>query len=200
MEVIEEYLILHQMVLLQLIKNNSGQTILEAVIALGALLLILSASAVAIVTSVNNATFTRNQNQANKLAQAGIEEMRNLRNTNYTDFKARATGSPTYCMGQTPLGSSPVLVPATSSVGQKCEEAAYQVKPDANTNYTFARTVKFIENDTSECILKDDPAIPGGSDLFGTKVRVTVKWTSGRCQGTPYCHSSYVESCFFPPL
>lgn len=176
---------------LPLIKNSSGQTILEAVIALAALLLVLSASSVAIVTSVNNATFTRNQNQANKLAQAGMEEVRSIKNTDYTDFRDNlATG--TKCLNGT-------LQFSTS--GQDCTVDLWAIKPNPSTNFRFIREVQFIQDDTNECILNANPGVPGSTDKKGTKVRVNVRWSSGKCSSTNlYCHNSYVESCFFPPL
>jgi len=182
-------------------KNSSGQTLLEAVIALAALLLILSASSIAIVTSVNNATFTRNQNQANKFAQAGIEEIRSLRDTDYTYFRDFIAG------GDTPgslikcLNGNMTFSPATSIPNTDCSSSGQVLTTTGNNK--FVRYVEFIrKNDQlrQKCFLSDGAGFVKDANK-GTNVRVTVKWASGRCESTqPYCHSSYVESCVFPPL
>lgn len=66
--------------------KEAGQTIIEATIALASILLTLAAIAVAISTSVSNSTFIKQQNQASKYAQDGMEQLRYLRNTNPTSF------------------------------------------------------------------------------------------------------------------
>ena len=171
-----------QMEKLQLIKNNFGQSLLEAVIALAALMLILSASAVAIVTSVNNATFLRNQNQASKLAQEGMEFVRNEKNTSFNNFRVNIANG-TKCLNG---------LKDFSPAGQDCTQPSWPITTSAN--YQFIRDVAFNSSD-ADCSINTTPT------EYGVRVRVNVRWTSGKCPAANlYCHTSYVESCMFPPL
>lgn len=77
-------------------KHILGQTLLEAVVALSALLITIAAVTVVVLTSVNNSTFIRNQNLANKYAQAGMEYIRGMKNVSYNEFK-NLYGD--YCLG-----------------------------------------------------------------------------------------------------
>lgn len=167
-------------IILKVFLSEAGQTIIEAVVALSALLLTLSGISIAIVTSVNNTTFIKNQNQANKFAQQGIEVFRNLQANNSTitlvgaptpqqTFSQLATG--VYCLGD----SSTVLVRGPCTV---------------NLLGTFIRQVD-IDTAASACTLT------GGGNQ--TSVTVTVRWSSQKCgSGTTdqrFCHTSVMTTC-----
>lgn len=80
------------------IKNkNSGQTIIEATIALASILLVLTAISIAIAISLSNSQFIKSQSLAAKYAQEGMEYIRFLRNTNPTTFESREG---IYCMNE----------------------------------------------------------------------------------------------------
>ena len=79
------------------IRNNSGQTIIEAVIALAAILLTLGAISIAVTGGVSNSTFIKDQTKAAKHAQAGMEYMRYLRNVDPSAFESYEG---IYCMLQ----------------------------------------------------------------------------------------------------
>lgn len=93
---------------MRLILNQKGQSLVEALVALAAAAVIVSAIAVAVITSVNNSDFSRNQNLATQYAQEGIEVLRNLSQTDWVNF---STFAGTYCLAQdsttltTPSGS-----------------------------------------------------------------------------------------------
>lgn len=164
-------------------KQNRGQTLLEATIALAALLLILAATSTAVVTGINNSIFVRNQNTANKYAQEGMEYMKNLKDNDYTTFLSLAPSigpGSDYC-----LDSNRVR----TSYGASCV---------IGVNNVFDRkiTVTQVNPGTSaECSFND---ISGGgfSDVFVHSVRVTVSWNSGKCTGSAKCHKAELKSCF----
>lgn len=66
--------------------KNSGQTIIEAVIALSVILIILAAIAIVIINGLSNSRFVQNQNLANKYAQQGIEFVRNIQQNDINTF------------------------------------------------------------------------------------------------------------------
>lgn len=77
-------------------RKESGQTLIEVIAALSAAVVIVSASAVAVINALKNAQFSNNQNLATRHAQEGIEVMRDLRNSNYAAFSLLQ--SDTYCL------------------------------------------------------------------------------------------------------
>ena len=76
-------------------KKQSGQTLLEALVALATAVVIISAMTVVVLSSLNNAQFSKNQNQATLYAQQGIEFLKNLSQSNWTTFN---TYNGSYCM------------------------------------------------------------------------------------------------------
>lgn len=61
-----------------------GQSLLEMVIALGLVLAVISAVAIVTLNSMQNSQFSKNQVQATKLAQDGIDKVRTIKSRNYT--------------------------------------------------------------------------------------------------------------------
>ncbi len=59
--------------------NSDGQTLLEVIIVATVAILIIGAFAFATISSLRNADFAKNQAQATKLAQEGIEKVRSIR-------------------------------------------------------------------------------------------------------------------------
>src|SRR3989338_6343565 len=84
------------MLLIKFIKDQRGQTIVEATIALASILLALTAISIAVMTSLNNSSFIKDQTLASKYAQQGMEHMRYLRNIDPVSFEAME--SQIYCM------------------------------------------------------------------------------------------------------
>ena len=86
--------------------NQKGQTLIEAVGALGILAIVISATTIAVTTSLSNATYDKNQTLATQYAQQGTEIVRQTRDDNYPSFQGY---SGTYCLvkGQTALSAGP---------------------------------------------------------------------------------------------
>jgi Tfp pilus assembly protein PilV len=80
--------------------NNKGQSLIEALIALSASVAIISAITVAIITSVSNADFSKNQNLASQYAQQGIEILKEQSRSDWASF---SNYSGDYCL---PEGST----------------------------------------------------------------------------------------------
>lgn len=84
--------------------KEKGQTLIEALIALGAAVVIISAIAVVVITSVSSSDFSKNQNLATQYAQQGIDILRSQSGSNWTSFQTKAG---TFCLskGITDLGA-----------------------------------------------------------------------------------------------
>jgi type II secretory pathway pseudopilin PulG len=64
--------------------KQTGQTLVELVISITLIVLIITAVTILTVNGLKNSQLSRNQVQATKLAQEGIEKMRTLRDSNQT--------------------------------------------------------------------------------------------------------------------
>ena len=78
-------------------KNQKGQTLIEAVVALGIAVAIISAITSLVITSLNATTFSKNQSQASEYAQQGLESIRSLVSANYSSF-LNTYSSQSYCL------------------------------------------------------------------------------------------------------
>lgn len=78
-------------------KKEKGQTLLEVLVALGVGIFILTAMTGAILSSLANAQFSKNQNLATLYSQQGMEIVRDIRNKDWTTF---ATYNESYCLAK----------------------------------------------------------------------------------------------------
>ena len=168
------------------IKNQKGQTLLEAVVALGLAVVIASGVAVLSIYSLNNSSFSKLQTNAAQYAQEGIEIARKMRDTNYPAYQALLSTTH-YCVakGNTTINNG-TTQPSCADVGS----------PPYNIDQTYIRQID---------VNKTAGACPGDLD----KVTVAVSWTDGKCPLLPasasdpkaphYCHSSTVVACLGSP-
>lgn len=75
---------------------TKGQTLIEVLVAITAAVLVISAIAVAIISALNNAQFSKNQNMATQYAQEGMEIIRQIRSSDWSTFNNLSTGH--YCL------------------------------------------------------------------------------------------------------
>ena len=81
----------------QLIKCEEGQSLIEALIALASGVVIITAIAIAVVNSVNNADFAKNQNLATAYSQQALEVINVLQKNEWSSFSAL---SGNYCLNK----------------------------------------------------------------------------------------------------
>ncbi len=162
-------------------RKNQGQVLIEALIALAVVTFVIAGIVIALITSVNNSTFTRNQNLATNYAQEGLDIARNIKESDYSYF-AQYQGY--YCLpeGVTDLDSAPF-------VDGVCEKISD----------TFTRQI-FID-ETGADSKKDPPVQKCGvtGQTPGTSIYVVsiVSWNDSRCDSElDQCHSIEIDSCF----
>lgn len=159
--------------------SESGQTLIEAIVALSALLISLAGISIAVIYAVNNTTFIKNQNLASKYAQQGMEYLKNK-----TDNGETVTLNPAVQGKQTD--------DFRNLSGPFCFAENYDISTSiagcqTNIQGFFERSVTF-EKDTC-----------GGKPFSGSEATVTVKWTSSKCPNDDalrYCHKAEFHSCF----
>ncbi len=161
------------------INLQKGQTIIEAVVALMIILLIITAISIVIVNGLYNSKFIKNQNEANKLAQQGIEFARDLQSNNLGSEAEAGSfiyyvkqNVPYYCLDTT-----------TNSLKPDCNPTG------VNTGTSYNRTLYFTQSD-GNCQKPEDT--PGKSVL----VTVDVKWSTSKCpSNNTFCHESKLQAC-----
>lgn len=159
-----------------LLKLEKGMALLEVVLALGLMMIILTAIVNVVLTSLNNAQYSKNLNIASQYAEEGIEMIREVKEDSWTTLNSYEVGlSDEYC-----LNSDLPLVKRTGA-GFGCPDSTQ------NIDSFFVRKVKFEKLSSGDCV---SPAI---------LATVSVAWSSGKCpQATdPFCHSAKSVSCFY---
>ena len=167
--------------------NEKGQSLVEALIALGVATIVVSAMAVASITAVNNSDFSKYQNLATDYAQQGIEILRQQSQTNWNAFKSQAPVSPgsSYCLDQ---GSS-TLVPLASRPAGCGKNISGQ-----NGAGFFVRQVMLM---TTTVVYATQSYANSACNNGTVQATVSVAWTDGKCSSsTAYCHNVTLESCF----
>lgn len=163
-------------------KSQSGQTLLEVLVALSVILLIVSAVTIAVISSLSNAQFSKNQSLANQYAQEGIEVVRRMRDSNLTLFKSYPSGS-SFCLDQNQLSLDPSKDLRNATI-PGCQKTGATGNNGINVSQLFAREIDFN---------------PGGSSspCTETKVSVIVSWSDTKCvQPNLFCHNVTLDSCF----
>ncbi len=155
------------------VKNNKGQTLIEALIALTIIVSIMTLTTVAVITSLNNANVVKSQTQANKLAQEGVEYLRDQ------IYNNRAFSTYTGYTGTTRC------FPTTFDMSQLSTTCT-----TPNIDAKYRRTVTILAN---RCDINNN------TFTNGIKMTVLVEWRDGKCSGTTLCHNQEVVSCFIDP-
>jgi len=79
-------------------KIKSGQSLIEAIVAMAVALLIISGLVSAVIIAVKNSQFARNQSLATQYASEGLEWIRSQRDNSWTIFYSKAETTTTYCL------------------------------------------------------------------------------------------------------
>ena len=154
-----------------MIKNSQkGQTLVEALVALGAAVVVIAAITIATISGLNNVQYGKNQNLATQYAQEGLEYVRHLSQANWSGFNSTYKNNKYWCYK---LGSSGLTVDPDYTNSSNC----------LASGSIFSRQVRIDFSGVSPCI---------GTAL----IQSTVLWTDGKCNNsTTYCHTVTVKSC-----
>jgi Tfp pilus assembly protein PilV len=162
--------------------KQTGQTLIELIISIALILIIITGVTILTVQGLQNSQFSRNQVQATKLAQEGIEKMRTIRDNNYT-----VCGWSTNANAVAPNGLWSAACPNTG--------CRYLIKQSAGTCNNIASTSLWIQytptTTTTESIIAgsggttfnrsvivtDDVDLSGASTAFVKKIDVIVSWS-----------------------
>lgn len=149
-----------------------GQSLIEVLIALAASVAVVSAIAVTVITSLQNAEFTKNQNLATQYSREGMEIIRQIAKNNWSNFLTYTNRD--YCLNKDSTSLSPMT-------GLNCQL-------NINTgNSVFDRKITIIQ-------LGSVPASVYCTN--SAEVLSSVSWTDSKCQtGNILCHEIKLRSC-----
>jgi type II secretory pathway pseudopilin PulG len=146
--------------------NQKGQSLVEALIALGVATLVISAMVVAVVTSVNNADYSKYENQATHYAQQGIEILQQVSQSNWSLFSTTYVGA--NCLGDPKL---------TTGQFNLTQLAICDSPKTVNVGTNFVRETNVTLGVNGAC---------GNDSYYG---EVTVYWNDGKCK-------EQLDTCF----
>ncbi|HRN96585.1 MAG TPA: hypothetical protein PLD54_04015, partial [Candidatus Levybacteria bacterium] len=153
------------------VRYQSGAALLEAIIALSAVVVAVAGIAVVITASVSNSQFVQDQNMANKYAQEGMEYLKSEKEK---------------------LGYDQFIGTYYGVGGSKCFNEDFQRSPDVGDcknervgNNKFVR--KITVSDSVQC----------AGVLDGYLAKITVNWQSSKCNvlANTFCHSAELATC-----
>lgn len=158
------------------LSSEKGQTIIEAIVALAAIFVIVTAITIAIISAVSNSQFIKNQNLANKYAQQGMEFVRGI---HAEDIETFASFSQTYSYGDDG---------GQSCVGTNIRGLCAGEVTTVNVGNAHIRTINFVDD--------EEPCLDNVTSINLKKVTVVVSWSSGKCgEDDRFCHDTTLVSC-----
>ncbi len=113
--------------------RESGQSLIEVLIALAASVAVVSAIVVTVITSLNNAQFTKNQNLATQYSRQGMEIVRQIAKNNWADFQTYTNRD--YCLDKESTSLS-------TMTGLNC---------GLNIDSLFSRQITIIQSGSTYC-------------------------------------------------
>lgn len=166
-------------------KYQQGQTLVEALVSLSIAVAVIGAITVVVISSLNNATFTKNQNLATQYAQEGLEVTKRASLSDTPKFSQIADDI--YCLDE---GKTIFDDPLTNPGEGRCGFNVGTGETYANVGGVFSREIEVDHQN-------EEPLSSGGCG-GNTKVIVRVKWSDNKCEAEsgPLCHEVVLESCF----
>lgn len=154
--------------------HQSGQTLIEVLVALGIAGIVVAAIVTLVTVALKNTQFTKEQHVATEFAQQAMEQIRTIRDTQWSTFASYipSQGTRRFCLDQ---DSVSLRSPPTTTCGLNMG--------------TYVRIVEF-ENNVAPCI------------GIAAKVTTYVLWRDAKCQQSSsdefvlYCHQVKLSSCF----
>ena len=153
--------------------SQKGQSMLEAVAALGVIAVVMTALTIAVMLGLGNSGYSKKNNLATQYAQQGMELLRNKRETDGAIFWSY---SDSYYMDKDNVLS-------VSTGVNICSSGSVPAASAPIIGGSYIRTV---------CI-KDDSSCGSSTSK---KVTVSTWWQDGKCLDNGYCKKASIASCF----
>ncbi len=161
--------------------NKKGQSLIEALIALGVAVIIITAITIAVISAVGNSDFAKYQNLATTAAQEEMAYVRNLSKTDWESFQAGYSGgnlSGCFCYNTSEKNLTPTNLEDCFNRASNCTDTS-----DIFNHYVF---INFLGRDRY-----------GANKCFASAyVQTGVSWSDSKCSDAlDYCHYVNLDTC-----
>lgn len=141
--------------------KEKGQTLIEVVIALATSVGVISAIVVAVMSSLNNTEFTKNQNLASAFSQQGMEIVRSTAKINWASFLTY--NKVYYCLSK---NSTILTAMGSNGCGQNVDifSRGIEIWKDSSDCQNEVKVISTVSWSDSKCT--------SANDLFCHKVKI----------------------------
>ncbi len=163
--------------------TSFGQTLIEAIVAIGIIIMVLTTAFVLAGRTIRMGTVSRQKLQAINLAQQGIEAVRNIRDTNWIQIKKGVSGA-TWDNGDGDINTFTIEDNLDDTVQQRgVQMTFYGWGITENPNYFDSNLNTVLYSDdtffTRTIDIEDDPK---GTGEEKKRITVTVSWPNGQVE------------------
>lgn len=141
--------------------NQKGQTLIEVLVAMATAVAVMSAIAVTVITSLSNVEFTKNQNLATQYSREGLEVVKRLARSNWSQF-ITTYNARNYCLAK---GQTTPTAMGPNGCGQNVDTFRRQIDIELNSGScdSNARVTSIVSWFDSKC---------GSGNVFCHEVRL----------------------------
>ena len=125
-----------------------GETLIEVLIALSAAVIVITAVSVLTISSLSNTQFVRDQDQASKYAQEGIELLRGIRNSSYVGYRSY---NGTYCLAKDDTTLGPAVAACQTPNIDGLFIRSVTITQNGGCGVNLASTVVTVSWTSSKC-------------------------------------------------
>lgn len=173
-----------------------GQSLLEVLLGLALASIVIGAITITILSSLNNAQRSRDQNTATQFAQQGLEGMRQFRNNKEQQFRTFGNQSAdgiTYCFDL-------ACTELSSTAGPPCGQAPSMTAGSCGENLAAPRFSRVVRVKKSPALGVTDVCLPIATQRTQPtenyiQVESIVTWQDGQCPSGRYCHETRLTTC-----
>lgn len=170
------------MKIIKLLKNQKGQTLVEAIIALAVVSLIITAVVIAVVSGLSNSTASGDRSTALSYAEEGLDYMRDLKSESFSGFTSSYPTSTTnannyYCLSE-------------DGVIEDESVAAINCTTSNNIEGKYIRRVYIDSNGENPSGVVQC----GSGGIYASSV---VTWADSACRNGQNCRSVELTTCLY---
>lgn len=167
-------------------KNESGSTLIEAILALALVTIIVSAVVVAVVSSVGNSQSSSERSTALDYAEEGLDLIRDAKSEDFSGFVATypaktPISSNYYCLSDDGVIED-ISVCNSTALGGNVESGKYLRKVFIHYN---PATGGQDPSGTAKCT---------GNGIYVSSI---VYWNDSKCENGAFCRTVELNSCFY---
>lgn len=169
------------MSLIKTFRNQQGQTLIEAIIALAIVSLVITAVVIAVVTGLNNSNSSGDRSEALGYAEEALDYMRDLKTENFGTFTGTYTTSATNANNYWCMSEDGIIEDEASAV--------IDCRTQNNIDGKYRRRVYIDSNGEN----------PSGTQQCNNGIYASsiVTWSDSTCRNNTNCRNVELTTCFY---